>query len=110
MKYEVPSGDLQIAKYEIPSGDLPQLGIPSGDSFYFNQYENEVPSGDLQMAKHEIPSGDLHQLGILSGDSLLPKLTLMSFSLFLMAGFKTFHFLSFSCSFRCSRIHYGSKP
>ena len=21
-KYEVPSGDLQIAKYEIPSGDL----------------------------------------------------------------------------------------
>jgi hypothetical protein len=28
MKYEVPSGDLQIAKYEIPSGDLYQLGIP----------------------------------------------------------------------------------
>jgi hypothetical protein len=33
-KYEVPSGDLQIAKYEIPSGDLLQFGIPSGDSFY----------------------------------------------------------------------------
>ena len=43
MKYEVPSGDLQIAKYEIPSGDLPQLGIPSGDSFYFNQYEKRGP-------------------------------------------------------------------
>jgi hypothetical protein len=43
MKYEVPSGDLQIAKYEIPSGDLLQLGIPSGDSFYFNQYEKRGP-------------------------------------------------------------------
>jgi hypothetical protein len=46
MKYEVPSGDLQIAKYEIPSGDLLQLGIPSGDSFY-SKLKHEVPSGDL---------------------------------------------------------------
>jgi len=37
MKYEVPSGDLQIVKHEIPSGDLLQLGIPSGDSFYSNE-------------------------------------------------------------------------
>jgi hypothetical protein len=42
-KYEVRSDDLQIAKYEIPSGDLHQLGIPSGDSFYFNQYEKQGP-------------------------------------------------------------------
>ena len=57
-KYEVPSGDLQIAKYKIPSGDLPQLGIPSGDSFCSNM-KYEVPSSDLQIAKYEIPSGDL---------------------------------------------------
>jgi hypothetical protein len=43
MKYEVPFGDPQITKYKIPSGDLHQLGIPSGDSFYFNQYEKRGP-------------------------------------------------------------------
>ena len=42
-KYEIPSGDLQIAKYEIPSGDLlSQLGIPSGDSFLFHEKRGPI--------------------------------------------------------------------